>query len=244
MLGYGFRSRWRQAGVLTKFLASAVVAVFAFDAGAQSKNLAPDFSTLPKGAKVVLMPADIELFSISAGGVPEPRADWTEIAQRNFNSAIAAKERGMGLATLELSSADADDLSEVNYLHAAVARAIALHHFGPSNLQLPTKNGKLDWSMGESVDPIRQRTRADYALFTWFRDSYASSERVATMVLLALVGVGLQGGSQTGYASLVDLRTGNVVWFNRLSRRSGSLREADKADETVEALLENFPLAK
>ena len=244
MLGYGIRRPWRQGSVLPKFLAIAASAVLAFDAGAQSKNLAPDFSALPKGAKVVLMPADVELFSISAGGVVEPRADWTEIAERNFKSAIAAKERAMGLATLELSSADADELSEVNYLHAAVARAIALHHFGPSNLQLPTKNGKLDWSMGDSVDSIRQKTGADYALFTWFRDSYASSERVAAMVLLAVVGVGLQGGSQTGYASLVDLRTGKVVWFNRLARRTGSLREADKADETVDALLENFPLGK
>ena len=34
---------------------------------------------------------------------------------------------------------------------------------------------------------------------------------------MALLGVGLAGGSQTGYASLVDLRTGRVVWFNNLA---------------------------
>ena len=37
-------------------------------AAAQSKNLAPGFVSLPKGAKVALMPTDIELFVISAGG--------------------------------------------------------------------------------------------------------------------------------------------------------------------------------
>ena len=50
--------------------------------GAQT-NLADGFSRLPSGASVVVMPADIELFEISAGGVTEPRADWTELAERH-----------------------------------------------------------------------------------------------------------------------------------------------------------------
>ena len=40
---------------------------------------------------------------------------------------------------------------------------------------------------------------------------------------------GLAGGSQTGYASLVDLRTGRVVWFNNLARGFGDLREPEPA---------------
>jgi hypothetical protein len=52
------------------------------------------------------------------------------------------------------------------------------------------------------------------------------------------------GGLQTGYASLVDLNTGRVRWFNRLARGSGDLREADKAADTIEALLEQFPVTK
>ena len=49
---------------------------------------------------------------------------------------------------------------------------------------------------------------------------------------------------QTGYASLVDLKTGRVLWFNRLQRGSGDLREAEKAAETVDALLNEFPITK
>jgi hypothetical protein len=48
---------------------------------------------------------------------------------------------------------------------------------------------------------------------------------------------------QVGYASLVDLNTGQILWFNRLVRGSGDLREADKATETLDALLANFPAA-
>jgi hypothetical protein len=35
-----------------------------------------------------------------------------------------------------------------------------------------------------------------------------------------------------------------VVWFNRLARQSGDLREAESAAETVDALLSEFPVAQ
>ncbi len=213
-------------------------------AHAQERNLAPGFSALPKNTKVVVMPTDIELFSISGGGVVEPKADWTEAASRHFKAALAEKKQKMGVSITELSEKDADELAEVNTLHAAVARSIATHHFGPGMLNLPTKDGKLDWSMGDAVKGIREKTGADYALFSWIRDSYASAERVATMIVLAMLGVGIGGGLQIGYASLVDLNTGQVVWFNRLLRVSGDLREAKPAAETLESLLEKFPVVK
>lgn len=225
-------------------LAAAACLQHAELAAAQTPNLAPGFDALPAGAKIVVMPTDIELFSISAGGILEPKADWTDSASRNFKTALASKKEALGLSSVELSEADADEFAEVNALHAAIARAIALHHFGPSMLHLPTKEGKLDWSMGDTVRRIKSKTGADYALFSWIRDSYASAERVATMVVMAVLGIGVPGGSQVGYASLVDLNTGRVMWFNRLARASGDLREAGKAAETVDKLLDRFPSAK
>jgi hypothetical protein len=192
----------------------------------------------------VLMPTDIELFSISGGGVVEPKADWTEAASKHFKAALLAKKKSLSAVSVELSENDADELAEINTLHAAIARAIATHHFGPGFLNLPTKDGKLDWSLGEAVAAIKQKSGADYALFSWVRDSYASGERVLAIVALALFGIVASGGTQVGYASLVDLNTGQVLWFNRLLRGTGDLREPDKAAETLEALLENFPAAK
>lgn len=231
--------------VLRRFLV-LLIAFFVITAACaqDNKNLAPGFITLPKNAKVVLMPTDIELFSISGGGVLEPKADWTEAASKHFKVALIERKRQIGLAIIELSEKDADDFDEVNALHGAVARSIAMHHFGPSFLVLPTKEGKLDWSMGDSIKDIRTRTGADFALFSWVRDSYASAERIAAMIGLALLGVGVGGGTQVGYASLVDLNTGRVVWFNRLGRASGDLREATPAAETVSSLLDKFPGSK
>ena len=211
-------------------------------ASAQSKNLAPGFEALPRNAKVVIMPTDIELYVISAGGIPEPKADWTDAATKHFRAALTQKKHSLGATVVDLSDRDAEQFDEISSLHAAIARSISLHHFGPSQLQLPTKDGKLDWSLGESVREIKAKTGADYALFSWIRDSYASGERIAATVVLALFGIGLApGGLQQGYASLVDLNTGQVMWFNRLFRGSGDLREPDKAAETLNALLQNFP---
>jgi hypothetical protein len=80
------------------------------------------------------------------------------------------------------------------------------------------------------------------------RDSYASGGRTALRVFGfiagAAMGTGLDigGGQQHGIATLVDLRTGKVVWFNQLARQSGDLRERDEARKSVDLLLEDLPL--
>lgn len=212
-------------------------------ASSASKNLAPGFAGPAAKDPVVVMPVDVELFSLSAGGVAEPKADWTAAAQQHMRSAIDHKRTQLGIATLEMSEADADAFGEQVALHAAVAGSIALHHGVGGAWTLPTKAGVLDWTFGDAMQPLRDKTGARYALFIWVRDSYASAERKAAMVALALLGVGIPLGSQVGYASLVDLDSGRVVWFNRLARPSGDLREAEAAKESIDALLSGFPAA-
>ena len=209
----------------------------------EASRLAPGFTARAPGSTLVVVPPDLELYSISAGGVTEPRADWTEAAQRHFRAALATRREAFGPPPRELSARDLDELDDLNALHGAVAESIFMHHVVGGNWRLPTKRESLDWSLGDAVEPLRRKSGADYALFLWIRDSYASSERKAAMVAMALFGVGLAGGAQVGYASLVDLRDGRVVWFNDLRRPRGDLREAGAAAETLEALLMGFPSA-
>ena len=131
---------------------------------AESRNRTPGFEGLPKGAAMVVMQPDIELFSLSAGGVQEPKADWTEAALTHVRAALGGKATELGLAVRELAESEADDLAEMNALHAAVARSIALHHITAGNFALPTKNGKLDWSLEDAVTPIREKTGGDFVV--------------------------------------------------------------------------------
>jgi len=196
-----------------------------FFAAAQTHR-ADGFSGLPPGATVAIMPLDIELFEISAGGVIEPRADWTAVAADHLRAGLRARHRN----AKELAADDA--MAEVLRLHRAVSQAVLAHHFGPR--KLPSKQGRLEWSLGPDVAPLRESSGADFALFTWIRDTYASGARKA-------LGLGLGGGVQSAHASLVDLKSGEVVWFNRLRRLSGDLRETEPAAETLEALLADYP---
>jgi hypothetical protein len=205
------------------------------------KHLAPGFHSRPAGSRLVIVPADMELFSISAGGVQEPKADWTQAAQKNFKAALAMRREQLGANAVEMQDAQLDEFAELVALQRAVAEAVFVHHTG-LGMRLPTKNERLDWTLGDAVKPLKAKTGADYALFTWMRDTYASNERKATMIALALLGAVSTGGEQTGHASLVDLNTGRIVWFNDIRRMSGDLRDEKSAMETVDTLLKGFPV--
>lgn len=230
------RKTWRA------LLASVLVCTAAFASAADnSKHLAPGFAKLPQAAKLVLMPVDVELFSMSAGGVNEPKADWTANAQKHMKAELVQRTKTLGLTTQVMDDQAADEFAEPMALHAAVARSIALHHSTGGAWALPTKAGRLDWSFDDALRDLKAKSGADYGLFIWVRDSYASAERKLAMVGLALLGVGITGGAQVGYASLVDLNSGQVLWFNQLARATGDLREPKEAAESIDVLLQGFP---
>lgn len=197
--------------------------------------------------RVLLMPSDVEVSEITAAGLPEPNAAWTRAARTNVETALNAIMAEKNLRIVPYRSASADDLQadpahlQAFKLHAAIGGSILLHKYVPI-MALPTKKDKFDWSMGEAATVLRESFDADYALFVYFRDSFASSGRVAVILIGAIFGVGLPGGRQIGFASLVDLRSGEIVWFNRLFQETGDLRKPDSARNASNSLLDKLPL--
>ncbi|MCZ8114774.1 hypothetical protein [Silanimonas sp.] len=205
---------------------------------------------------VVLVEPDIELSLITAGGLLEPREAWSRDARRFYAEAVRTHLAAAN--TPQAPDFDVPDdlepdsrLGQVVRLNEAVALSIS--QFLLPGGALATKRDaagqpRLDWTLGEGVVELRAASGADYALFTYVRDSYASGGRTALRVLGviagAAMGTGLDigGGQQHGIATLVDLRTGKVVWFNQLARQSGDLRERDEARKSVDRLLEGLPL--
>ena len=116
------------------------------------------------------------------------------------------------------------------------------HYFG--GMKLPSKGENFDWSLGPGVASIGQQHDADYALFVHYRDYQASGGRVAFAVLAAAAGVGVPMGGEMGFASLVDLKSGDIVWFNRVIAGSGELRKPDGAAATVNGLLAGIPTSQ
>ena len=196
------------------------------------------------GKRVLLMPSDIELSELTMGGMLEPKADWTDLAQKHVGSALQKEmdKRKTSLAQYQdQNPSKGDRYNQVIKLHEAVGNAILTHKYGGQLLQLPTQKDKFDWSLGEGVNILREDFSADYGLFIFWRDSYASAGRKVIMVGMAALGVGIPGGRQIGFVSLVDLRTGDIVWFNYQVRGTGDLREGETALQSVQYLLEDFP---
>ena len=198
--------------------------------------------------KLLVMRPDVSVGSVTIGGLTEARADWTEAARSNLLAALGAQqaERGGNVRVLDrrdsLVGVPAATIAELERLHGAVGNSIALHKYLGENL--PTKRGKgLDWTLGAQAVALGQRTGMDYALFLHAQDSFASTGRVAMQVLgiagcfVGFCNPNMGGGSQFAYASLVNLRTGEVVWFNVLQSRIGDIRTPAGAAEMVERLL-------
>ena len=190
--------------------------------------------------RIVLVKPDIELAELTAGGLQEPRADWTNTAYSLVTKEVEDTLYKQSIAVTPLDTlTDPHDI-QLQQLHAAVGVEILQHGIGPA--KLPTKGSALDWTLGPGVQDLRNRYHADYAMFMFIRDSYSSAGRKAVMLLGAMVGIGIQGGTQIAYVSVVDLRTGNVVWFNTLVSTTGDLRNAKDAGSFVADLLKGNPL--
>lgn len=195
---------------------------------------------------VVLMPVDVELGELQAGGLVEPKADWTENGRTYLMHAIDGLVNG-GLTKLVIANPELvlDDPTSIEAqlinLHGAVGGSITYHN-PAGGTGLPSKGDAFDWTLGPDVKVLRDRYGADYALFVRMRDQYTSAGRVAATVIAAAVfRAHLAKASQSGFASLVDLNNGNVLWFNALYRETGDMRDQKSADDTASLLLANFP---
>lgn len=204
--------------------------------------------------RLLVMRPDVTVNSLTTGGMAQPRADWTEQARTNIIDALRAEQAGRGGKVLvlarrnELPTVSADQVADVERLNFAVAQSIALHKY--SGAALPTKRGKgLEYTLGEDAVALGRRTGYDYALFVHAEDSIASTGRTALQILgVAGCFIGFcapSGGSnQFAYASLVDLRTGEVVWFNVLQTGSqlpgvkfGDIRSPEGAAQMIDRLI-------
>jgi hypothetical protein len=161
------------------------------------------------------MPVDVEYYEWSnAGSVLH--AEWTEAARANLRTALDAYFEASGGDTQIY--APPDDLRrarlhvQLQKLHRAVAQTIVDHAYAPPGeapSRLPTKSG-LDWTLGEEARDLHDYYAADYALFLFVTGAVPSATRVFTA---AVAGISEYGGSYSS-VSLVDLLSGDLVWFS------------------------------
>ena len=196
-------------------------------------------------ARVLFFPVDIGVYEIAAGGAVL-KQDWTDTARGHVRHALESEiaARRATVVPYQEPEAPAHKLQHLQIfkVYRLVSHAILLHSYSGEAYRLPNKAGRFDWSVGPAAAALREgHGDPDYTLFVSFVEGHASSGRVAMNVLGALLG-GIVTGRQTGLASLVDLKTGDVVWFNRNVESDGDLRTATDALKAVKRLLKELPL--
>jgi hypothetical protein len=239
-----------RAGVLSS--RAALTLLLSACATTTQKQVDTEFRAPSGPYRVVVMQPDVSVGQLTAGGMVEPREEWTNQARANVLRALEAEQTAHG-AVVKIAATAADAgwdpaaTEDLIALHRAVGAAIQAHKYG--FLTLPTKKDHFDWTLGEQAVAFGAATHYDYALFVHASDSFSSGGRIALQAVgalgCALVGacVVVPGGQQSAFASLVDLKTGKVVWFNVLVSGVGDIRTPEGATAMVGKLLETINTA-
>ncbi|OYY70944.1 hypothetical protein [Sphingomonas sp. 28-63-12] len=235
----------RLASLVLALLIAATVSPL--PALAQEKSaVKPGFAIPPdSAARIIVFRPSIVVGEQSTGGLFEPNADWTEQARLLIGAALRSAQTSIGNHLTDYGDPIGEDAVRVaayQALFTTVAEAVIEFQFFPGN-RLPTKKRDkgFDWTLGPEIRQLARAAEADYALFINTEDQFGSGGRKAAQVVGALVGIGIRSGVHKGYAGLVDLRTGDLVWLNADVQMGGDVRTPDGAAKRVAQLLEDFP---
>lgn len=199
--------------------------------------------------RILVFRPEVRVGSQSAGGVVSPNAQWTAEARRNIESSLADAKPG-GAAEIvfvpDLEGDAATTLVEYRALFNAVANTVLQHRLFKGD-RLPTKKTGFEYTLGPAVSRLADGRGGDYALFIFSNDAYGTTGRKLLQVTSWLAGaaggvvLSVTSGQHTGYAGLVDLKTGDLLWMNADGQMGGDVRDHDGAGKRVAELLKGFP---
>jgi len=195
------------------------------------------------------MRPDLKSYKVTGGGLSIMQMELTEDSKQNLRKAADAFASKHRLTFVYADSGSPPTQIEADYarLYAIVSLAIEQSYF---NAKLPHKAGYFDWSLGPGVAPLAEAFRANYALFITYRGYRSTIGRqivsTATTVVGSFTGFPMILGplNSSGLACLVDLRSGDIVWANRLRVQLSNLDDQQDARHIVDNLLKGFPKVK
>jgi hypothetical protein len=203
---------------------------------------------MPK--KVMLLPADFRVHEISAGGVVEKVDAWSEAA--NAHAMKSMREFAASRLLLQvkeappLSETDKEALEQHQALYERVANSA---DFARSGMFQPWREraASFDYTLGPGLQEFADRQDVDAAIILIGSDYISSAGRKATMALgilaAAFTGVAVvpAGGIAFVSVGVVDMRTGNLLWFSTNRAQNNDLREEAEMRGVLEALLSEYP---
>ena len=191
--------------------------------------------------KIAVVKPSVDMYEVDAVGNPKLKAEWTRDALKNVKDSVIKffKEKKIDV---EFYFTDlTEDQKQYLKLQDAVSGIIIGHVVVPE-MKLPTKDKKLDWTLGPEIRTAFNDVNADYLLILGIKDHFSSAGRILAQTIRLLLIGSVSILQQQGWVTLVDLNNGDVVWFDFVQSGSfGDTRKLEGADEAVEKILKNLP---
>lgn len=240
-------SMLRNFGAVLAF--AAVVGCATTPPSSKHKSLADDANQkMPN--RILLLPADIRVHEISAGGVIEKVDEWTDQASKHAMKStreIADSKKLFELKEApQLADADKQTLEQHQALYELVANSADFARSGPYPAWRE-RSANFDYTLGPGLAPLAEHTDIDAALFVIGSDYISSAGRKATMAIgilaAAFTGVAIVPNGGTAYVSVgvIDLRTGNLLWFATNRSQGNDLREGSQMQSVLADLFRSYP---
>lgn len=194
--------------------------------------------------KVLVLPVDVVIKEVTAGGVAEEVPDWSRKGSANVLAALTKQLRSGGTNRAKLQLLDTPKLPEADtkaiQQHLALYRRVAATVFSVTygERAWPQKIYRFDYTLGNGLKSVAGRTGADSAILLMGEDSVSTAGRKLAALFLDSVSY----GHSYLTAAIVNLNTGDILWFNYAYQyKSADLREPDDAAKLVAQLFEEYP---
>ena len=189
-----------------------------------------------------LIPPDIEIYELTAGGVRELKDEWSDMGKENVINSLMKKLKEKDIK-VETFTKD-EIMEETLALYRAVSMCIELHTQGP--FAFPEKQKNFDYSIG-SIEKTLEENNVDALMIIYGSDEDTTGGRQALIALgvLASIATGVavapRAGITTMDVALVD-PSGTILWYkNKSSGASHALKKPEDATSFVEDIFSDFP---
>jgi hypothetical protein len=233
------------------FLLVSLLSIFMFACAPKTYRTHPEFEQrVSKITNPGMLPSDVRVYELTAGGVQDLRDDWCKIGKENVQKAVyeALKQRPFKIEQLVVDKEIEEEIEDIQALYRAVSLSIQLHTYNPQFL-FPEKVNHFVYSVGP-VDKILKKYGADAIIFVYGFDEISTGGRKALQVAGIIVGaftgvvVGPRAGITAVSVALVD-SSGEILWYNLKASVGGKdLRDFDSCASMINDMIGEFPSTK
>ena len=221
----------------------------AADTQAQAELVAP---AKPGAKRIVVLPVEFTVYEKSVSGI-EAVPDWSERAQFALNDAAAGmlrQDNRFDIVTMPTFQGETEALlrEHVEFFKIVTDCVTNVIQYGGKAWQ--EKRTNFDYTLGDGLAFLADAAQADYALIVVGAQIKQTGGSIFMQVLAAAGGYAVAGGGTFVAIGVVNLRTGDLAWFNwkmggELFGMTGSdVREPATALAVVTKMFEEYPNSK